>query len=135
MASSPLLRDIVYSDVSITFTPHPVTGRLPVLFNAEAVKRALKNLLLTNFGEKPYDPEYGGNLRAMLFENAIDTTFKATLKKRIELAIRNHEPRVKVQNVSVNTTTDSHTCFITIVFSILNERDQQSLTLTLDRVR
>ena len=100
MASSPLLRDIVYSDVSITFTPHPVTGRLPVLF-----------------------------------ENAVDGSFQAILKKRIELAIRNHEPRVKVQNVSVNTVTDSHTCFITIVFSILNERDQQSLTLTLDRVR
>jgi phage baseplate assembly protein W len=135
MASSPLLKDVVYSDVSITFTPHPVNGRLPTLFNAEAVKRALKNLLLTNFGEKLYAPEYGGNIRALLFENVYDTAFNTKLRKRIEVAIRSYEPRVQVHDISINLNNDGNSCFIGITFSVVNERDQQSLTLSIERVR
>ena len=88
-AQNPLLREIVFSDVNVTFTPHPVTGKLPVLKNADAVKRAVRNLILTNFGERPYDPLYGGNVRALLFENTDDPLLDTIIQSRIRFMIVN----------------------------------------------
>ena len=56
------LKNVVYSDLDIDFKVHPITGKLKVLKNAEAVKRALKNLILTKKFERPYEPLYGTNV-------------------------------------------------------------------------
>ena len=111
---NPLLKEVVFSDVNVTFTPHPVTGKLPVLKNADAVKRAVRNLILTNFGERQYDPLYGGNIRAMLFENTDDPLLDALIRTRIETAIENYEPRAKVDRVVVDVKPDSNALVIKI---------------------
>jgi phage baseplate assembly protein W len=134
-AQNPLLREIVFSDVSVTFTPHPVTGRLPVLKNADAVKRAVRNLILTNFGERPYDPLYGGNVRALLFENADDPLLDTIIQSRIEAAISNYEPRAKVESVKVDLNPDSNALAIRIRFMIVNQRFPVDLEVAIERVR
>ena len=134
-ALNPLLKEVVFSDVNVSFTPHPVTGKLPVLKNADAVKRAVRNLILTNFGERPYEPVYGGNVRAMLFENTDDPLLDALIRARIETAIENFEPRAKVDRVLVDLKPDSNALVIKIRFMIINERFPVDLEVAIERVR
>ena len=134
-ALNPLLKEVVFSDVSVTFTPHPVTGKLPVLKNADAVKRAVRNLILTNFGERQYDPLYGGNIRAMLFENADDPLLQDQLKRQIEVAIKNYEKRARVESVAVDVRPDSNTIAVRIRFMIVNQRFPVDLEVAIERVR
>ena len=115
---NPLLKEVVFSDVNVTFTPHPVTGKLPVLKNADAVKRAVRNLILTNFGERQYEPLYGGNVRALLFEN-----------------IKNYEKRARVGSVAVDVKPDSNLLAIRIRFMIVNQRFPVDLEVAIERVR
>ncbi len=134
-ALNPLLKEVVFSDVNISFTPHPVTGKLPVLKNADAVKRAVRNLILTNFGERPYEPLYGGNVRAMLFENTDDPLLQDQLRRQIEGAIQNYEKRAKVESVAVDVKPDSNALAIKIRFAIFNERYPVELEVAIQRVR
>ena len=134
-AINPLLKEVVFSDVNISFTPHPVTGKLPVLKNADAVKRAVRNLILTNFGERPYEPLYGGNVRAMLFENTDDPLLQDQLRRQIEGAIQDHEKRAKVESVAVDVKPDSNALAIKIRFAIFNERYPVELEVVMERVR
>ena len=132
---NPLLKEVVFSDVNVTFTPHPVTGKLPVLKNADAVKRAVRNLILTNFGERQYDPLYGGNIRAMLFENTDDPLLDSLIRSRIETAIDKYEPRAKVDRVIVDVKPDSNLLAIRIRFMIVNQRFPVDLEVAIERVR
>jgi len=132
---NPLLKEVVFSDVNVSFTPHPVTGKLPVLKNADAVKRAVRNLILTNFGERQYDPLYGGNIRAMLFENADDPLLQDQLRRQIEGAIKNYEKRARVESVSVDVKPDSNLLAIRIRFMIVNQRFPVDLEVAIERVR
>ena len=132
---NPLLKEVVFSDVNVTFTPHPVTGKLPVLKNADAVKRAVRNLILTNFGERQYEPLYGGNVRALLFENTDDPLLESLVQTRIEAAIENFEPRAKVDRVIVDVKPDSNALVIKIRFTIINQRFPVDLEVAIERVR
>ena len=134
-ALNPILKEVVFSDVNVSFTPHPVTGKLPVLKNADAVKRAVRNLILTNFGERPYEPLYGGNVRALLFENTDDPLLDSLIRSRIEAAIENFEPRAKVDRVIVDLKPDSNALVIKIRFTIVNERFPVDLEVAIERVR
>jgi len=134
-ALNPILKEVVFSDVNVSFTPHPVTGKLPVLKNADAVKRAVRNLILTNFGERPYEPLYGGNVRAMLFENTDDPLLQDQLRRQIEGAIKNYERRAKVDRVVVDVKPDSNALIIKIRFMVFNERFPVDLEVAIERVR
>ena len=134
-SQNPLLREIVFSDVNVTFTPHPVTGKLPVLKNADAVKRAVRNLILTNFGERPYDPLYGGNVRALLFENTDDPILRDKITRDITLAIKQYETRAEVIQVDVTVRPDSNALVIKIQFQIVNQRFPVDLEVAIERVR
>ena len=134
-SQNPLLREIVFSDVSVTFTPHPVTGRLPVLKNADAVKRAVRNLILTNFGERAYDPLYGGNVRALLFENTDDPLLRDRIRREIKGAINQYEKRASVLSVDVVVREDSNSLVIKIQFQIVNDRFPIDLEVAIQRVR
>ena len=134
-ALNPILKEVVFSDVNVSFTPHPVTGKLPVLKNADAVKRSVRNLILTNFGERPYDPLYGGNVRAMLFENTDDPLLQDQLRRQIEGAIKNYEKRAKVDRVLVDVKPDSNALIISIRFMIFNQRFPVDLEVAIERVR
>jgi len=132
---NPLLKEIVFSDVNVTFTPHPVTGKLPVLKNADAVKRAVRNLILTNFGERQYDPLYGGNVRALLFENTDDPLLSDRIQRDITRAINQYEKRAKVLQVDVVLRPDSNRLVIKVQFQIVNQRFPVDLEVAIERVR
>lgn len=134
-ATNPLLREIVFSDVNYTFTPHPVTGKLPVVKNEEAIKRAIRANILTNFGERPYLPDFGGNIIAMLFENANDPLLDEVLIAQIENSVLKYEPRAKLIETNVSVKPDQNGINVTIRFLPVNSRLPVELDVEIERVR
>lgn len=104
--------------------------------NAEAVKFAVRNLLLTSQNEKPFNPYFGGNLRDYLFELADDYTEKSIVRE-IKNAIEVYEPRVDINSlgVSINMRPDNNSAEITVVFQIINTGELVEFTTVLSRLR
>ena len=108
-----------YRDLDLFFGRKPVSGDVNKLTDVENIKRAVRNLVLTNIYERPFHPEIGSGVREMLFENM--TPFVAImLTKRVEDVIENFEPRVRLMNVSARPDLDRNTYELTITFFIIN---------------
>ena len=122
-----------YSDIDLTFTPK-ASGDVFKKQHGAAVKQAVKNLLLTNFSEKPFVPNYGGDLNAMLFRlsTEIDDT---TLEDDIIRAIETYEPRAQVLNVNTVISPDNHEVRATVTFRVISTQEQQSVDISLTRLR
>ena len=131
---NPSIKELVFSDLPIEFTSHPITKKLVVKKNESAVKQALKNLILTNFYERPYKPLFGGNISALLFEN-LDLSTASDLEQQIKLAVQNYEPRVELYEVNVQPNYDQNRFDVTIVFRVVNQKDPTELSFFLERVR
>ncbi len=126
--------NISYSYLDLTFMPHPVKKDLMVTTGEFAVVRALKNLLLTNHYEKPFNPDYGSNIRKLLFDPM--TPFMAsTMAKEIENTIRNYEPRVLIKKLSVVADYDNNAYNVTIEFYIENLVQPFTADFLLSRLR
>jgi phage baseplate assembly protein W len=93
-------RKYVYTDIDFRMRVNPNTKDIVIKADAEAVKQSVLNILLTNRGERPFMPDFGGNLRAYLFEN-FDAVTGAAIRAQIVNALRNYEPRVQVLDVVV----------------------------------
>ena len=121
-----------YSDLKTNFNVHPLTKELARAVDEEAVRNAVRNRILTNFGEIPYQPLFGSNIMATLFEQNTPETF-LMLNTLIEQSLAD-EPRIQLQNVSIEeySTNDVR---ITINYYIKNIQTSASLGLTLKRVR
>lgn len=130
----PELREPVFKDIPLSFTAHPVTGNVKALTNREAVKQSVKNLVLTNFYERPYKPYCGGDVTSQLFENAGPIT-EYNLSKNIRQVLSNYEPRAIVDDVRVQSNPDSNQLIATIIFRVQNNSDPLSVSVFLERVR
>ena len=130
----PTTNKILYSDLNFKFTKNPVTKRLSVLKNADAVKQALKLLILTDKYERPYKPFFGANIRGKLFEN-FGPIVEMEVKEQIQLAIQNYEPRVKILDVRTDANEDLNTLEVTIEFFIRNQTGREATTISLERIR
>ena len=89
-----------FRDFSLTFEKNAVTNDILSLKNEAAIKESVKNIVLYNFYEKPFDPFFGGNIIGLLFENSTPTMV-LEVKNRIEQSIEIHEPRVTAVSVQV----------------------------------
>ena len=87
-----------FKDINITFKKHPVTNDLVVSRDASAIKQAIVNLLLTNRGERVFQPDYGSNIRSQLFE-PLDYATAASIKSSILYTIAKFEPRILVESL------------------------------------
>ena len=89
-----------FRDININFKKHPVTGDLVVSKDASAIKQAIVNLLLTNKGERLFQPEYGSDIRSQLFE-PLDYATAASIKSSILYSLSTCEPRINVLNINI----------------------------------
>ena len=87
-----------FKDINITFKKHPVTDDLVVSRDASAIKQAIVNLLLTNKGEKLFNPQYGSNIRSYLFE-PLDYGTAQQIIGNIEFTVSKWEPRIQILNL------------------------------------
>jgi len=126
-------RNKTYSDLDLAFTKKP-SGDVYKKTDAAAVKQAVKNLLLTNPGEKPFNPYFGGGLNGLLFELANDQS-NFLLTEYITSAIENFEPRAKLLSIVPNITPDNNTARVKVVFQIVNTLETVTLETTVIRLR
>lgn len=124
----------VYADVTSSFAFHPTKLDLLMDVNEEAVKQSIKNILLTNRGERLFNPTFGSDLRSILFENFSPQT-ESQLKEYIEMSVNNYEPRAALIDVVVQAIPDLNAYSATIVFSVINKAEPITLEFLLDRVR
>ena len=124
----------IFRDFDLAFSSHPNTKDITIKRNEDAVKQSLKNLILTNYYERPFHSEIGSPVRALLFELATPLT-SHMMKRGIIDVIENFEPRVKVTDVVVNMRDQTNSCEVSIIFEIIGLQTVSELYLTLERTR
>ena len=107
-----------FRDFSLTFEKNAVTNDILSLKNEAAIKESVKNIVLYNFYEKPFDPFFGGNILGLLFENSTPTMV-LEVKSRIERAIEIYEPRVTAVSAVVQFEEDRNELNCKIQYLIL----------------
>ncbi len=107
----------LYTDLNLNFAKNPATKDVTRLKDVEAVKRSVRNLILTNRFERPFHPEIGANVRALLFENMTPVT-EQLLTERIAETLRVYEPRAVLNDVVVSGSLDTNTYTATIKFYV-----------------
>lgn len=123
-----------YADFTTSFTRHPVTNALSRVINEDAVAQAIKNIVLTNYGERPYEPDVGSDIIRSLFEQN-DYVTSHDVEVRLRLAISQGEPRAVLHGISVEPSPDNYVFKVTIVYSTINTTEPSSLSLIIKRIR
>ena len=129
----------IYKDLNMFFTKHPTSKDVSKVTDIQAIKRAVRNLVLLNRGEKPFHPEIGGNVHGSLFENFTPMA-EIELQTAIESTLSIYEPRVVLEQVKVNDdegySLDQNKLGITVSFSIANVPNEvHDVEVFLDKVR
>lgn len=123
-----------FKDLDLNFTIHPIRKDINKNINEIAIVNSIKNLVLTNFYERPFRPQLGSNVRRLLFEN-VDMVVAAQLERAIEETINNYEPRVQVSSVTAVATADENRYNIRLEFFIINNPNPVTINFFLERVR
>lgn len=123
-----------FTDLNMLFSRHPITNDVTVKKDEEAVKFAIKNLLLTRHYEKPFHPEIGTNLFDLLFENYSITT-KAIIEQEVRLVIENYEPRASVVTIDIKADPPNNTFMMEVTFLLNNSTEPVVLPILLERTR
>ena len=132
---TPLRRKLsLFSDLHKDMTQNPLTEDLSLKRDEEAVMESIKNLILTNRGERLMQPLIGGNVQAMLFENNTPAIIKL-IQEQIKTVIREYEPRATLIDVIVRSSIDESTVEVDVYFYINNVVEPISVTVFLERIR
>jgi len=134
---SPIVKDIYFSDIDTQFTQNPVSDDVISLKNYESIKRSVRNIISTNKGERPLNPDFGSNVRSLLFEPDSDL-IRIALEQEIIIQLRNFEPRIEIVSVVVTNTSaeiDNNELNVEIQFTPINSQETVTLNVILERAR
>lgn len=123
-----------FSDLNLLFSAHPATADVTKKNDEEAVKSAIRNLILTKNYERPFHPEIGCQIHSLLFE-LWDPVIQTVMEQTIKDAINKFEPRASVLRVEVSDLSDSNAVDVTVEFIMQNINKPITITTTLSRVR
>ena len=124
-----------FKDISLSFSPHPVTKDLPVLLNERAITRSVRNLVETIPTERFFNSLLGTDIRDSLFENFTTTTV-TVIEDQVRETIRNFEPRVGEIGVEVEARPDANELEVKVLFDIIGlDAPTQSFTFLLEPTR
>lgn len=134
MALTGKVNDIsrAFRDVKLSFLKNPTTGDVTQVKDAVAIRDAVKNIVLTRFGERPFNESFGSQVNNLLFENA-DEFLGDVLSQEIETAIRNFEPRVIPVRTDIYLLEDNNEIEVEIEFQIIGQPLTQTVTFLLER--
>ena len=124
----------IYKDLDLDFQINSATKDIQKLTDVESVKRSVRNLIKLNHYEKPFRPEIGSNLRAMLFEN-ITPQINHAISKQIDLLIKNYEPRCRLVQLNVQPDVDRNGYRASISFFVVNHPERVEVETFLERLR
>lgn len=134
MARTFINRQPDYSDLDLDFFRNPTSGDVSIKTGEEAVKRSIRNLIMTNFYDRPFRSYIGSGVRSMLFEN--DSTFTTDqLQSAIREVINNFEPRAAVVDVTVTGDSDRNGYDVRLTYVIKNREQPIVTSIFLERIR
>ena len=132
MATGALKTDIIYSDIRGDMATNPATDDLLLRTNADSIETSVKNLLQTNYFERPFQPKVGSNIRGLLFE--LVTPYSAdALKSAIIETIDNYEPRCIILDVIVVSDPENNSYAVTITYSLISDDKSRTFNTILAR--
>jgi len=123
-----------FRDIDLDFNRNTVTNDVNVVEDIIAIKRSVRNLVQTNFYERPFHPELGCGVRGLLFENFTPLTM-IYMKRKIEETLINYEPRISLTSVSVDDDQDKNRLVVDIHFRIIGVEGPQVVSTFLQRIR
>lgn len=123
-----------FSDLDLDFIPHPVSGDINPLTDAEAIKRSIRNLMFTGTYERLFQPNLGANLRKLLFE-PISPMTQLSIQILITDIVRLYEPRITIIDLQVSVDADETGYNVSMSFFIDNTSEAVAVDLFLERLR
>lgn len=123
-----------YSDIDLNFSRNPITDDVSILKDTDAIKAAVRNLVLTDAGERPFNPTLGSSIRGLLFEPA-SPIIASEIEARVKTVLRNFEPRIKLIAVEVVAKIDRNEFEVTIGFRMIGDTRTTIVPITLKRLR
>lgn len=123
-----------FSDFLDNFDIHPVNGAIGRIINENAVRQSIKNIIMTNLGERLFQSRIGSDIYRSLFE-PLDQVTANIIIQAVKSSIKYNEPRAKVLEVGVFKTSDENAVMVKIVFSLINKTDASTVEVVLKRVR
>lgn len=123
-----------FKDLSLDFTAHPVTGDVATVKDTTSVKRGIRNVLLTENGERLFNPELGSGIRNLLFEQMSDITAQQ-LESEVLSAITSWEDRAEVLAIIVTPEEEYNRYRVAVTFRVINELEEQQMEVFLKRER
>lgn len=124
----------LYSDLDLSLTLHPIFHDITPLTDIDAVTGSVRNLVLTNFDERPFQPYLGSNLRGLLFEPADKITI-ICLRDSIHGILAKYEPRIDSVAVNIADDSDRNRYHVTLSFRVIIPNQTVDMTLYLLRIR
>ena len=124
----------IYKDLDLDFGRNIVTNDVNKLTDVESVKRSVRNLINTNHFERPFHPEIGGNVRALLFEPMTPLT-ALNLQRKIEEVLSNFEPRAKITQIIADPDIDRNGYRLEIRFYVIGIQNPITVETFLERLR
>ena len=123
-----------FRDLDLNFAIHPLKKDINKHVDEIAVINAIKNLVLTSHYEKPFNPDYGSNVRKLLFET-LDIITASAIEREIQQTIENYEPRVEILSLSVIPDDEQNAFSVRMQFLIVNQTNPVSVSFLLERIR
>jgi len=125
----------IYSDLDLFFGQNNKTEDVNIVYDVQAVKRSVRNLVFLNVFDKPFHPEISSGVRETLFELMTPIT-AIILAKQVENVIENFEPRALLAGVKALPNLDRNAYEVSVKFYIVNAPTELiNLTLPLERLR
>jgi len=125
---------VLYSDIKTSFSLYSVKNDLENIVNEDSVKTSIKNILLTNRGERFFNNTFGSDIRYSLFENFNSAT-EQVITELVRNAIENFETRANILDILVSSNDELNQLNVTIIFSILNKSEPITFEFILNRIR
>ena len=123
-----------HRDLDLSLKIHPIRKDIIPLKDDAAIKNAVKNLLISNFYERPFQSDLGANLRGLLFEPAGILT-NIQMRDNIRFCVEKYEPRVSVDSIDITDVVDENRYNIEVFFTIKEFSTQDSVEIVLRRLR
>ena len=129
-----IARQETYKDLDFTFKQNPNTNEVGIKKDNASIIQSVLNILRTNHGERPFNWNFGANLRSYLFENMTRIT-AASMSTSINTALENWEPRIAVLNTNIQAKADENEVYITVTGRVISSNEIVDISTTIERLR
>ena len=129
-----IARQATYKDLDFSFKQNPNTNDIGIKKDNLSISQSVLNILRTNHGERPFNFNFGANLRQYLFENMSNVT-AANMSTSINLALTNYEPRIEVLNTNIQANADQNDVNITVTGRVKSSNEIIDISTTIERLR